>query len=290
MWQRGSSEKVKSRRGSNDPHKEGSRTRPSVLVSPENLQATFENLLSVISSGNESSFSRDTVRNMLESVYEWMVFDKSLQIVIPSAPGSQVTRKMWPQGSRVDTRKKRSSSLTGQSPLSLKDVSEDHASTVASSVVSSTIDEEMKDVEAGVVCSISSHPVPPARTMAHLDTPPALRVPLQSHGFPSYAPEPQTRPDLNIAGGNSQQALASGAPQKTQGHYASNDPQRKTVPRYSIAGRTVDVPIRVQESPQQNYALPVQRQATKKTRKTKVGVSPRQKDNEADGVDFTWAD
>lgn len=122
-----------------------------IVVKPEDLQATFENLMCVIKEKGDVVFSNTTVSNMLESIYEWMVFDENLQIIIPSEPGSATVQKMWPQGSKIDTRKKKDRSVVESSSRRLKEVDGDYASTVASSVISSTLEEDGMKIRKGSI-------------------------------------------------------------------------------------------------------------------------------------------
>ncbi|KAH9875769.1 hypothetical protein IAQ61_003233 [Plenodomus lingam] len=122
-----------------------------MVVKPEDLQATFENLMCVIKEKGQVAFSGDTVHNMLGSLYEWMVFDENSQIVIPSEPCSTTVQKMWPQGSRIDTRKKKDRSAVESSSRRLKEVDGEYASTVASLVISSTMEEDGMVIRKGSI-------------------------------------------------------------------------------------------------------------------------------------------
>jgi hypothetical protein len=48
------------------------------VVKPEDLQATFENLVCIIKDNKDASFSSISVSRMLKSTYEWIVFDENL--------------------------------------------------------------------------------------------------------------------------------------------------------------------------------------------------------------------
>lgn len=175
--------------------------RLSTSVSHEDFRATFENLLSVISSGGEDSFSVESVRSMLESVYEWVA------------------------------RRKGSSHTTENSPLSLKEIGEDYASTVASSVVSSTLE---KDMNMGEVGTVYSTPV-----QFHAQSHPAL-----------HRPQAVRAQELERkhTGHTAQQPYHSslqGIPER----YVPDPRAERIVPRYSMAAKAVEVPTRVQESP-----------------------------------------
>jgi hypothetical protein len=247
-----------------------------ILVKPENLQATFENLVSVISSSEELSFSRVTVQKMVESIYVWMVFDDNNQIFLPSSLEADMTRKMWPHGSKVDTRKKKDSSDAKPSPRRLREVDEDHAQTVASSVVSSALDEDCLRARKGSVTYIDQLRPEPLAYYAHPQQEQAY-VPLfhQGSGHPQAAAY------------RAPQATPQAVPLTSQEDPRRNARSERVVPRYSIIGGAVNPPERVTETPQQHHVEVVPRRTVKKTR---VGASARPVNSAEEGTPVVWGD
>jgi hypothetical protein len=260
-----------------------------IKVRLEDLQATFENLVSVISAGEEASFSKETVKEMVESIYEWMVFDSNAQIVIPSTPEATTTRKMWPHGSRIDTRKKKDPSSMEPSSRRLKSVDKDCAQTVASSVVSSTRGEEGTEMKTGsVTYSEPVHPRP--RPLNH-----SRRLALQQYdrapSFPAYPAYPAYDPGYERALHGLQDAVQHTVPQMIPqvplDSHRSGAGQSRAVPRYSIVGGAVEPPERVEETPQPVHSEAVRKRVVKKTR---VGASARPEGPVEGGTPVVWED
>ena len=61
----------------------------------------------------------------------------------------------------------------------------------------------------------------------------------------------------------------------------------RVAPRYPIAGEAVDISVKIQESPQQEYSSVAPKKITRRTRRE---VSSRPKENGVEGVDVTWAE
>lgn len=254
----------------------------TILVEPGNLQTTFENMISVISSGEEAEFSRATVLKMIETMYEWMVFNPSSQIAIPSAPGSTTARMMWPQGSTVDTRRKKERSAVQSSPRRLRDIDEDCTSTIASSVVSSALEEETTKVKKGSVVYSSDPYVAPLNY-----------VPFRGYTQGSqFQPLPQSPPQ-HVEQGQASYDPRCGVPRGL--HYGSlgatpeerHLPVRpaRAAPRYSMVEGAAQPPERVEETPQLPYNEAVQKKAI---RKAKVGAAARPMNNVEEGSPVVW--
>ena len=255
-----------------------------ILVKPENLQATFENLVSVISSDEGASFSKTTVQKMIESIYEWMVFDDGSQIVLPSSPGANTTRRMWPHGSKVDTRRKRDRSTAQSSPMRLKEVGKDHVHTVASSVVSSVLEGEGARVKKGSVTYIDQpHPGPSSHGGYGGGS--QQGQPYQSSPYPvqnieyAYPPLDHTR--------HPPQMVPLASSYFTEGEPKRSQRQERVVPRYSIIGGPVAPPERVEETPQLQHVETAHKRTAKKTR---VGASARPANATDEGTPVIWGD
>lgn len=244
-----------------------------IVVKPEDLQATFENLMCVIKEKGQVAFSGDTVHNMLGSLYEWMVFDENSQIIIPSEPGSTTVQKMWPQGSRIDTRKKKDRSAVESSSRRLKEVDGEYASTVASSVISSTMEEDGMVIRKGSIMY--------AERTHHT---PSGHVQPAQYQHQGYSNPIVTRPVqyLNHDHDPFHSAHMMPAPQT----FAPVPQTSMNNPRYSIVGTAVERPQRVQETPQPEPVQPVRR----KVRRPRVGASARPINGEDDGTDVQFAD
>jgi len=248
----------------------------SIAVEPRDLQTTFENLMCVIKDAEEGSFSKATVLSMLESVYEWMVFDENSQIVVPSGAGSRTMRKMWPQGSKIDTRKKKDRSLVESSAMHLKEVDGDYVSTVASSVVSSTLEEEDVKIKKGsVLYSDRAHTVLPNHSRPHSRS--------QQDYFrppPLYARQPQDHGQVPFS-------------LHTRAHYTPLQTPVPALPhaglgqRYSMAGAVVEPPSKVEETP---HLEPARVERKKVVRRAKVGASARTQDDDDGGAEVVFAD
>ncbi len=246
-----------------------------IVVRPEDLQATFENLMCVIKEKGDVVFSGATVRNMLESVYEWMVFDKNLQIIIPSEPGSSTVQKMWPHGSRIDTRRKKDRSIVESSSRRLKEVEGDYASTVASSVISSTLEEDGMKIRKGSIMypeRMSSTPMAYSQPIQYQQQEYSRPIPMHPAPYP----------------GREYDSFSTGPPmhRATAQTFAPVPPPARNTSRYSMVGGVVEPPQRVQETPQLEPAQPSRR----KVRKPKVGASSRPVNAEDDGTDVQFAD
>jgi len=124
-------------------------------VTVDNMQSTFENMIAVIDKERTLSFTKDSVADMLKTVYEWLVIDPNTKITLPAVPQSGVQKSMWPEGSKIDTRRRRHDGDSKLNPRSLRDMGEDYDTVVASSVVSSTLEED--DMGVGIGTIIEDH-------------------------------------------------------------------------------------------------------------------------------------
>lgn len=240
----------------------------SVVVSPEHLQATFENVICYIREMGDTSLAASTVLEMLETMYEWMVFDENTQITMPSEPGSTTVQKMWPQGSRIDTRRKKDRSTTQSSARSLKRVDSEYASTVASSVISSSLgDDGMRIRKGSIVYSDRGHVTRSDSGFQH-EYPRPAQLRQESHQYEYTPPSPMYQ-----------------HPQVTQ-PFVPAPVAIRGGPRYSLVGATVEAPQRVQETPQMEPSRPVRR----KVKAPKVGASSRPVANDDEGTDVQFAD
>jgi hypothetical protein len=246
-----------------------------IVVQPEDLQATFENLMCVIREGKEESFSSASVVAMLESVYEWMVFDGNFQVIVPSEPGSSTVRKMWPQGSKIDTRKKKDRSQVESSSRRLKEVDGEYASTVASSVISSTMDEEGTKIRKGSVMY----------TNRACSTPLSYEQPYMYPGGDYHRPLP-LHPSQSQGYNQALFSSHSRAAQPVPPTFVPAPPQSGHRQRYSIVGEPVEPPQPVEETPQMEPAQPVRRRVVKRT---KVGASARRPSEREGDEEVTYA-
>jgi len=136
----------------------GRRTLGHAGVSPENLRITFENLLSSVSSVPGDGLDRGSVEAMVRSIYNWVAFDPGAQIDLPVERGKGGSPKMWPHGAVVDSRKKKPVVPDSDGPMKLRDLDEETASTVATSVVSSSAAADQGPAPKGSVVTEAFNP------------------------------------------------------------------------------------------------------------------------------------
>jgi len=269
--------------------------RTELAVGSEDLRATFENVIAAVEKDDEEELSKDSVAELVRSMYEWMVFDPDRQVTLPSSSGSQVVRKMWPQGSKIDTRKSKDKRDVKSSSRSLRDVGDEYESIVASSVVSSTLEEEGTRIERGTILtgfSNQPHAYPPGTYglsahggLGHNSSQAQGLDPFAYLQPQSYNSQAFGHPSLNASQPLQHQAHKSRAPQMvpelSRGRDATG-PSGKGVPRYSIVGGPA-VPERVIETPDMST---VEKPKRKVTRKTRVGAASRPSDDGGMPVNF----
>lgn len=258
------SSKPSSRRGSS--HKKDGESKKRKVVSSKNLQLTFENIVTHISKQQGDAVDKDSVVKMLKSIYDWMVFDPNMQLDLPTEFGSNSSAKMWPHGATVDTRRKPDGEREKDSSRKLKDVDEGDVVQIASSVVSSTLDEERSVKSKGEVMYAT-----PRGQVYGANTSRAASVPYSQHQ--SYTSGPMF--------GEPPQTLAP-QPRHTrmvpEGFHPSSAVPR-AAQRYSVFGGAPP-PERVNETPEILHAEPYPK---KKGKKPKVGTTTRPQYGDDDG-------
>nr|POF11847.1 hypothetical protein CFP56_78077 [Quercus suber] len=247
-----------------DSSVENSRSK-RIQVTSENLQSSFENLVCVLSKCDGDEFDKQSVIEMVRSIYDWMVFDPSLQLHLPSAPGSSTVKKMWPHGSTIDTRKRHDRRGSELSPRRLKDLDQDDASAVSGSVVSSTADEDKPPALNGRIRFEPPSVSMDQRVASH-------QYSAQQHHSQDRHMQPHTQPQLPAYQypPYSAQAAMRIVPEGFSPHAGS-------MPRYSIVGSRAPPPERVEETPEMARA---QVHAKKTAKKPKVGTVRRGVQNE----------
>lgn len=262
--QRGTVDQKKERRGSSGSRRgDGDkgehrhrRTRTS------NIKTTVENIIASVSSIRGDTLDKDSVVEMVKSMYTWIVFDPNYQISLPSASGSSVTQKMWPHGAVVDSRRSGAYCPEDGDPRVLEDLADDVASTLASSVVSSTIEEEKMIGRTG---NIMMDP--------HDSSAMQYAAPLAMHSRgsngptrrPDNFPPPAIHEEPDAVGGYSMPVYRP-APLK------GNGDGHKYIPRFSIIGGP-QPPVDVPATPD-NVKVPRPTRRVPKS-KPKVGAADR---------------
>lgn len=246
-------------------------------ISSKDMRITFENVIHSASMYSSGTVDKGSVVACLESLYNWMVFDPDMQLSLPVAPGSALV-KMWPHGATINTRRKSASCIDKTSSRKLKDIDEEAIVGIASSVVSSTFDEESVLKPKGRVMVDSSD----GPELYGRQGQPAFAYG-QNMYQPVYAPAAQhsmfnsmpTRivPETYGRESNTYQSapLSHGTSQKS-----------RTVQRYSVAGGAVP-PITVQETPETVHA---EMYTKKSSRRPKVATVRRGEEEEGEPVAF----
>lgn len=254
----------------------GPGTQGGISVCAESLQVTFENIISLINVDKGGSYSPESVAEMLRDVYSWMVFNPNLQITLPAERGSASTRKMWPHGSKVDTRAK-AKDLTGElSKRVLKDLDKESTANVASSVISSTLEEDNMSMRKGSVMYSDSNSMITKEPMTYGDHDNMGRSYHYSRPF-NFEHNPP------VMYGNVHPRI----PQTVHESYDGSSLNQRRASRFTIAGATVPPPDRVEETPQPAYVAPVKVGVKKRTR---VGAAPRTQNAEDEGTPVVWAE
>jgi len=288
-------------------------------IRPEDLHLTFENIVSVIAQGKERSLDKASVISMVKSLYEWIVFDPNMQIFLPVECGSGAIKKMWPHGSKIDTRIKRKEGEQWPGPMNLREVDKEYVPTVASSVVSSVIDENPPYMKEGSIMSsnadhqrlssisydiglgypasspystvtqaaytpVDSSYKPLARSYKAQPLPPHDYI---GHTFPQQGSQgssymQQAFPPQSFPQGNVVQHTATTdveSPKQTS----------RKIQRFSIIGGPVPPPMKLEDTPQ---LAPAHVNSATRTRRPKVGATARANgrndDDDQSGTPVVW--
>jgi len=255
----------------------------TLVVPPADLQATFENVLATLSRDGLDVLSKESVMDLYRTTYEWMVFDPNRQISLPSGPDSKISRKIWPQGSRIDTRKGQNKADVKSSARSLREVGEEYESTVASSVISSALEEDGMTTDKGSIVYGGAlgpsvyHPQPlQANVYSYLQSQPTA----PTVQYQNVAMRPNLQAQVQ------QSRVPPTIPEDGSEHTKPYRPQEKVVPRYSIIGAAAP-PERVVETPDVSGPEKPKR---KTTRKVRVGATTRVNNTREDGEAVAWVD
>lgn len=234
-----------SRRRSESRHgdgEHGTSSRPDsrrkhVHISSTDKKITFENMLASISSTQGNTLTKESVREMVESIYTWMVFDPNSQLAVPVEPGSSRKPRMWPHGAVVDSRKSGQAPPPDGDPRALERLADDVVSTVSTSVVSSIIEEEKLVGRTGAIVLDNGEGV----GYHH-----AAPFSMQSRGYAAPSGRPDNFPPPAIQEAAEEPSVHQ--PQSVYRHAVSkaNADGQQYIPRYSILGGPqppVDVPV-----------------------------------------------
>lgn len=233
-----------------------------------NIKTTVENIIASVSAIRGDTLDKDSVVEMVKSMYTWIVFDPNYQISLPSPAGSSVAQKMWPHGAVVDSRRSGAYCPEDGDPRTLEDLADEVASTLASSVISSTIEEEKMVGRTGNIMMD-----PHDSTMMQYAAPFALHS-RSSNGMarrPDNFPPPAIQEESD-AGGYSM-------PVYRPASLKNNGDGQKYIPRFSIIGAP-QPPVDVPTTPDQTK---VQRPTRRVPgAKPKVGAADRSAVNRGD--------
>lgn len=277
---------VRRRRGSGDSHrsKESERDveaggdkdrRPKVRrrVRTDDMKVTFENIISYLGSMKTSELDKDSVTDLVKDVYTWMVFDPNGQISMPVAPGEKKACKMWAHGAVVDSRRSGPFSPENGDPRMLEELNADVASTVATSVVSSTIEEEKLVGHMGNITFDTPHH-PQSQQLAPF---------VYQHRESNHVRRPDNFPPSirEEDGEDIHEYMHKPVPVRSASTAANH------IPRYSILGGA-PAPVNVPDSPD---ASKVKRPTNKAQKpRARVGAVPRRNNTEGGGIPVTFAD
>lgn len=234
-----------------------------------NIKTTVENIIASVSGIHGDSLDKDSVVEMVKSMYTWIVFDPNYQISLPSPAGSSVAQKMWPHGAVVDSRRSGAYCPEDGDPRALENLADEVASTLASSVISSTIEEEKMIGRTGNIMMD-----PHDSSMMQYAAPFAINS-RASNGMsrrPDNFPPPAIQEESDAGAGYSMPVYRP-TPQR------GNGDGQKYIPRFSIIGAPqppVDVPTTPDQSKVQRPTRKVQRT------KPKVGAADRSAVNRGD--------
>jgi hypothetical protein len=297
-------------------------------ISSTDMRLTFENIICAVSAYPEVMLDKDSVVNCLKSVYDWMVFDSDMQLNLPIVPGS-AQLKMWPHGAKVNTRRQSDVVVGENSPRKLKDIDEKCMVNIASSVVSSNLEDQRSVKSKGEVITVA-----PKGTLQY-QSPQAVRYPssvpssqytgpirmvpeayqynqgiesgrnvqFQQQDEQAYHYTPMSRQNVApldygmspIEGYGGPPNVASPQAQRNiEQEYQPVQSTRRVIPRYSVIGHSVP-PAVAEETPEPAHAEVF---IGRKARKPKVGTARRRRDletevgvqDERDGVPVTFAD
>lgn len=232
-------EQKKERRGSSSSKRgeEESGSHRHRKTRTSNIKTTVENIIAAVSSIKGDDLDKGSVVEMVKSMYTWIVFDPNYQISLPSPAGSSVTQKMWPHGAVVDSRRSGPYCPEDGDSRALEDLADEVASTLASSVISSTIEEEKMIGRTGHIM-MDPHD---SSTMQY-----AAPFSLQYRATNSLARRPDNFPPPAIQE-ESDAGHGYSAPVYRPTPLRSNGDGQKYIPRFSIIGAPqpqppIDVP------------------------------------------------
>lgn len=115
----------------------------------ENIAVTFENIIAHVNGVGHDTVTATSVRSMMEDIYRWLLYDADMQLTIPTVDGDTSVKKMWPQGAKVNTRRKESNKKDANERALDTNSNADVASVVSSTVPSNAGDHPQR---------IPSHP------------------------------------------------------------------------------------------------------------------------------------
>lgn len=322
--QRKSSYGEASRKEHGDDRRERRSNSGRSNISSTELRVTFENLLHSTSKCDDDVLDKNSVMSCVVDIYNWMVFDRDMQITLPMAPGSTES-KMWPHGAKVDTRKRSESNIDVGSSKMLKQVDPSHVVCIASSVVSSNMDDQKSVKSRGEVLVSTPRGMVQTQQQTRVPQPnnvifeePVEHVRMVPEGLrPGFTPVADyidknyqygesihRRPPPRDLYANSQQQYAppqqqyAGPPPAPAPEYVHVADQNhrslaermggsnRTIPRYSILGGAPP-PVVAEETPE---ARPAEVYTEKKKVKARVGTARRKVNNDGNGVPVTFAD
>lgn len=231
-----------------DGHKGSSSKKSLRRITIDELKISFENLIGIIENCDKPQVLTSSVVEMLKTMYTWVVFDSDTQISIPYEAGG-VPKKMWPHGSRVDSRRK-TVHMDSDDYRQLKKLDDDEMSSVTGSVVSSNRDTEQSMHSMGRVTG-------PLSRGHYSEVPHTLSYRQPSQHPPQYGPPPGMVPRMP------QRIIPEGPYTYVQRGSVINGPNVQSV----------------QETPEMR---PAEIQRNKKDRKLRTGTTREQRIDEAE--------
>lgn len=274
--------KSEGRRGS-DSRKEGGSAKQEEggsrrrRVRTNNMKITFENILASVSAIPSDTLTKDSVAEMVKSVYTWMVFDPDAQISLPTGSGTSHVQKMWPHGAVVDSRRSGPYRPQDGDRRALEDLEEDMASTVATSVISSTVEQEK------LIGHIGNITLDPADA----------QLQYQSQQFvgnresSNMVPRPENFPPPSVHYDNDPTGYASAPRVHQPAPVRNNISSGRYVPRFSVVGGS-QTPINVPDTPEETKVQRPVRRVPKA--KPKVGSAPREINEESGGFPVNFVE
>lgn len=245
--------------GSDTIQVQRSSTVPIVRKGPdaESLKTTMENLVFCIRSILGDSLDKESVVLMVQTLYNWMAFDPDSQISLPAGSGYMPIDRMWPHGSKINTRRDNQVRVDPTSPMALRDLNTEEGRNVARSVVSSGPGEVDQWLRRGAATTEDTRS---SITRLHFDTrqqyfgAPMSMEPTPMSRSQTYDPSPYPAP-LAPSYGNGADFInrhASATPvQRTTGNSSNTA-------RHSIVQPRNDRVRLVPETPEASVGVPVQ--------------------------------